>query len=337
MGHDPDLRRRRLIAAAISGVGASPFAGIVATARAQSQSRWPQRPLRMIVPFAAGGTTDAIGRVVAQLLGDRLGQQVVVDNRPGAGGVLGSEVGARAQPDGYTILMASAGTYGMTDGIAKRLNYDPDRDLIPCTMLARAPNAVAVHPSVNAHTLKELVELARANPGRIHYGSPGIGSNPHLIGALFADRAKVDMTHVPYKGGGNSIVDLVSGQIEALWTGVVTIAPRHKAGQARALAVTGAQRTPLMPDVPTMAEAGYDDFVLGALFGVFVPAGTPPESVSRLTSELVSVVRDPEYRRRLVDIGQEPTDPLTGVAHARAMRAEAERFRRIAELAGVRD
>lgn len=328
---DIDSSRRRV---ALAAIAAPLLAGLPRVAAAQA---WPARPLRLIVPFAAGGTTDALGRVVAQILGDRLGQQVVVDNRPGGGGVLGAEVGARAQPDGYTLLMASAETFGMTNAIAKRLTYDPDRDLVPCTLLARAPNVIAVHPSVKATSMKELTELARQNPGKIRYGSPGIGSNPHLIGALFADRMKVDMTHVPYKGGGNSIIDLVSGQIEALVTGIATVASRHKAGQARGLAVTGTQRTPLMPDVPTMAEAGIDDFVLGALFGVFLPAGAPAEAVTRVSRELVTVSESPEFRRRLVDIGQEPTEPLTGAAHAQAMRREAERWRRIAELAGVRD
>lgn len=325
-------QRRRAIAAALAvgALGALPR-------YARAQQAWPQRPLRLVVPFAAGGTTDALGRVVAQLLGDRFGQQVVVDNRPGGGGVVGSEIGARAQADGYTLLMASAETFGMTNAIAKRLAYDPERDLVPCTLLARAPNVIAVHPSVKATTLKELAELARASPGRIRYGSPGIGSNPHLIGALFAERAKVDMTHVPYKGGGASIVDLVSGQIEALVTGVATIASRHKAGQARGLVITGTQRTPLMPEVPTMAEAGFDDFVLGALFGVFVPAATPAEIVARVSRELVAVSQSADFRRRLVDIGQEPTEPLIGAAHARAMRTEAERWRALAELAGVKE
>ena len=264
---------------------------------------YPQRPVRMIVPFAAGGTTDSLGRVVAHFLGERLGQQVVVENRGGGGGTLGSELGARAAPDGYTLLLGSAEAFGMTHGILKRLAYNPEKDLVPVTMLARAPNTFAVHPSIRATTVKELVEFARANPGKLRFGSPGIGSNPHLIGELFRDRFKLDIQHVPYKGGGNSIIDLVSGQIEMLVTGVNTVASRHKAGQARVLAMTGSVRTPLMPEVPTMAEVGVNDFVLGALFGVFVPAGTPAEVVGRLSRELLAISQMPDFRKRLVDIG----------------------------------
>ena len=298
---------------------------------------YPQRPVRMIVPFAAGGTTDSLGRVVAHFLGERLGQQVVVENRGGGGGTLGSELGARAAPDGYTLLLGSAEAFGMTHGILKRLAYNPEKDLVPVTMLARAPNTFAVHPSIRATTVKELVEFARANPGKLRFGSPGIGSNPHLIGELFRDRFKLDIQHVPYKGGGNSIIDLVSGQIEMLVTGVNTVASRHKAGQARVLAMTGSVRTPLMPEVPTMAEVGVNDFVLGALFGVFVPAGTPADVVGRLSRELLAISQMPDFRKRLVDIGQEVTEPLTGEAFGRYMSAEAQRWRELAQMAGVKD
>lgn len=293
--------------------------------------------MRLIVPFAAGGTTDSLGRVVAVFLGERLGQQVVVDNRPGGGGTLGAEVGARSQADGYVLLLGSAESFGMTHAIAARLSYNPDKDLVPVTMLARAPNAFVVNPSVKAHTLRELAELARSSAGSLRDGSPGIGSNPHLIGELFKQRFRLDMTHVPYKGGGAGIVDVVSGQIEVLVTGSATAAPRARAGQVRVLAITGAERTPLMPDVPTMAEAGADDFVLGALFGVLVPWGTPAEAIVRLSRELAALSKSADYRRRIIDIGQEVTEPLAGEAFGRAMRAEAMRWRELAEIAGVKE
>lgn len=298
---------------------------------------YPQRPVRMIVPFAAGGTTDALGRVLAVFLGERLGQQVVVENRPGGGGVVGAEAGARATPDGYTILLGSAESFGMTEAMRKRLAYNPERDLVPVTMMARAPNVFIVHPSVKVASLAELVEFARRNPGKVRYGSPGIGSNPHLIGGLFADRFKIALTHVPYKGGGAGIADVVSGQIEMLITGIATAAGRVKGGQVRALAVTGGARTPLMPEVPTMSEAGVQDFVLGALFGVFVPAGTPAEPIERLGRELPWISQNPEFRKRLVDIGQEITEPLQGEAFGRAIRSEAARWRELAAKAGVKD
>lgn len=307
------------------------FSGLV------SGQGYPQRPIRMIVPFAPGGTTDTLGRVFAVFLGERLGQQVIVENRPGGGGVIGAEAGARATPDGYTILLGSAESFGMTDAIRKRLAYNPDRDLVPVTMVARAPNVFIVHPSMPVTSVAELVQYSRGNPGKIRYGSPGIGSNPHLIGELFADRFKLNMVHVPYKGGGAGIADVVSGQIEMLLTGIATAAARVKEGRVRALVVTGGSRTPLMPEVPTMAEAGVGDFILGALFGIFVPVNSPHEVVERLSRDVPAVTQNPDFRKRLVDIGQEVTEPLVGEAFGRAMRAEAARWRELAAMAGVKE
>jgi tripartite-type tricarboxylate transporter receptor subunit TctC len=298
---------------------------------------YPQRPVRLIVPFAPGGTTDALGRVLAHALGERLGQQVVVENRPGGGGTLGAEAGARAAPDGYTLLLGSAEAFGMTEGTRKRLAYNPDKDLVPVVMVARAPNVFIVHPTVPVTTVAELVSYAKANPGKLRYGSPGIGSNPHLIGELFANRFNIVLTHVPYKGGGAGIGDVVSGQIEMLVTGIATAAGRIKPGQVKAIVMTGGARSPQIPGVPTMAEAGVSDFVLGALFGVFVPVGTPREPIERLTREVPAVTQSAEFRRRVVDIGQEVTEPLAGEAFGRVMRAEAARWRELATMAGVKD
>ena len=298
---------------------------------------YPQRAVRMIVPFAPGGTTDALGRVLAHALGEKLGQQVVVENRPGGGGTLGAEAGARATPDGYTILLGSAEAFGMTESTRKRLAYNPDKDLVPVVMVARAPNVFIVHPSVPAGTVPELVEFAKRNPGKLRYGSPGIGSNPHLIGELFANRFNIVLTHVPYKGGGAGIGDVVSGQIEMLVTGIATAAGRIKAAQVKAIVMTGGTRSPLIAEVPTMAEAGVSDFVLGALFGVFVPAGTPKEATERLARELPAVTQSAEFRKRAIDIGQEATEPLAGEAFGRVMRAEAARWRELATMAGVKD
>jgi tripartite-type tricarboxylate transporter receptor subunit TctC len=298
---------------------------------------YPQRPVRLIVPFAPGGTTDALGRVFAHALGERLGQQVVVENRPGGGGTLGAEAGARAAPDGYTLLLGSAEAFGMTEGTRKRLAYDPDKDLVPVVMVARAPNVFIVHPTVPVATVAELVTYAKANPGKLRYGSPGIGSNPHLIGELFANRFNIVLTHVPYRGGGAGIGDVVSGQIEMLVTGIATAAGRIKAGQVKAIVMTGGARSPQIPEVPTMAEAGVGDFVLGALFGVFVPAGTPREPIERLTREVAAVTQAAEFRKRVIDIGQEVTEPLAGEAFGRVVRAEAARWRSLATMAGVKD
>jgi len=298
---------------------------------------YPNRPVRLIVPFAPGGATDALGRVLAAALGERLGQQMVVENRSGGGGTVGTEAGARAPADGYTVLLGSAESFGMTENTRKRLAYQPERDLVPVVMVARAPNAFIVHPSLPLHNVNDLVGFAKANPGKIRYGSPGVGSNPHLIGELFAERHGVTLVHVPYKGGGAGIADVVSGQIEMLVTSYATAASRVKAGQVRALVLTGAARTPLMPDVPTMAEAGVQDFVLGALFGLFVPSGTPKEPLERLARDATAVTASADFRKRMVDIGQEVTEPVQGDAFGRVMRQEVARWRELAAKAGVQD
>src|SRR5437667_7372922 len=252
---------------------------------------YPNRPIRMIVPFAAGGTTDALGRVLAVFMSERLGQQVVVENRPGGGGTLGAEVAARSQPDGYTLLLGSAEAFGMTAGMRQRLAYSPERDLVPVAMVARSPNIFIVHPSVPVKNVAELIEFSKSK--NVRYGSPGIGSNPHLIGELFAHRFKLDMTHVPYKGGGAGIADVVSGQVEMLITGIGTSIGRIKAGPLRALVMTGGPRSPLVPEVPTMADAGVQDFVLGALFGIFTPAAAPNEVIERASRQRTAISRQP--------------------------------------------
>jgi tripartite-type tricarboxylate transporter receptor subunit TctC len=297
---------------------------------------YPQRPVKMIVPFAAGGVTDAVARVVAHYLGERLGQQVVVENRAGGGGTVGSEAVARAMPDGYTLLFGSAESFGLTYPDAKRLNYNPEKDLAPVALIARAPNVFVVHPGVKAATIKELIELARANPGKLRYGSPGVGSNAHILGELFKHRFNIDIVHVPYKGGGAAINDVVSGQIELLLGGSSTVAPRVRAGQVRGLAVTSGTRLAIMPDVPTMAEAGVSDFALGPIFCIVAPAGTPADVARRLESEVVAILQSTEVKKRLVDLGAEEVEPLVGEAFGRYIRAEVERWREMAVIAGFK-
>ena len=305
------------------------------TAAVQSQA-WPTRPLRLVVPFNAG-LTDTFGRVFAQFLGERLGQPVIVENRAGGGGVVGANAVARAPADGYTLLLASTSTWGQTAAEMRRLPYDPERDFTPVAALARGGNVIVVHPSVKANTLAELMTYARANPGRLRYCSAGIGSNAHFVGVLLAHRQRVELQHVPYKGGGAGVTDLLSGQIEMCVSGTPTGAPHVRAGALRALAVTSAARTPLMPEVPTMAEAGFADFVYGPLFGLLLPAAAPTAVVARLQRESASLLREPAYKRRLVEIGAEETEPLIGEAFGRWMRNEAQRTRETAALAGMKD
>ena len=311
--------------------------GLALAAAAAAAQSYPERAVKLIVPFAAGGTTDALGRALAVALGERLGQAVTVDNRAGGGGTIGAEAGARSAPDGYTLLLGSVESYGMTNADAKRLNYNPEKDLAPVAMVSRAPNVIAVHPSVKANTLNELVALARSSPGKVRYGSPGVGTNAHIIMEVFNQRNGIDLVHVPYKGGGAGINDLLSGQIEMSIIGVVTTAGHVRAGKLRALAVTGATRPAVMPDVPTMAEAGFNDFVLGALFGVFVPAGTSVDIIGRLIRETVAAKQNADFRKRVSDIGQELTEDITGAAFGRYMAAEARRWRYMAAAAGLKD
>jgi len=302
-----------------------------------SAQGYPQRPVRMIVPFAAGGLTDGLARVVAAYLGERLGQPVVVENRGGGGGTIGTEAAARSTPDGYTMLLGSLEGYGMTNADAKRLNYNPEKDLAPIALVARAPNVAIVHPSVKANTMTELIELARANPGKIRYASPGIGSNAHIIGERLKQRFSIDIVHVPYKGGGAGINDLISGQIEMMLTGVVTSVGHIKSGKARGLAVTGRVRVPLLPDVPTAAEAGIADFALGPILGAWAPAGTPAEATARLTLEVLAVKKHPEFLKRIADLGYELGEDLSGAEFGRYMVAEAKRWREMAVAAGLPD
>lgn len=308
----------------------------LAACAAQAQN-YPQRPVRLIVPFAAGGLTDATARFFAHYAGEKLGQSLIVENRGGGGGTIGSAVAARSTPDGYTLLFSSVETYGMTYADAKKLTYNPEKDFAPIAVIARGANTFVVHPSVKAATIQELIALARDNPGKLRFCSPGVGSNPHIIGEMFKKRFGLDIVHVPYKGGGAGVIDVVSGQIEMCVLGSSTAAPRVKAGQLRGLAVTSGSRSPLMPDVPTMAQAGVNDFVLGPLFLLVAPAGTPADIVARLTRDTVAVSRMPEFRSRLVEVGSEAVEAVTGDAFNRQVLGEAQRWREMAELAGVKD
>lgn len=310
--------------------------GVFLTSWSAIAQDYPYRPVRLVIPFSSG-LTDTFGRVLAALLGERLGQNVVAENRAGGGGAVGANAVAHAAPDGYTLLLGSASTYGQTAGEARRLSYDPDKDLVPVAMMARGANVLVVHPSLKVSSMNTLIEYVRAHPGQVRYCSAGIGSNAHLNGALLAHRYSLDMQHVPYKGGAAGVLDLISGRIEMCISGTPTGAPYVRAGKLRALAVTSAARTPLMPDVPTMAEAGIPDFVHGPLFGVLAPTGTPPDIVGRLARDLVAISREPKFRNRLSEIGAESVEPLTGESFGAYMRGEVRRSREMAAMAGLED
>ncbi len=263
---------------------------------AHSQAQpYPVRPIRMIIPFSAGGATDVPGRIVAQKLSDTIGQQVVVDNRPGAGSIIGTDLAAKSQPDGYTLLL-TATPFVMSASLYQKLPYDPLRDFAPVMQIGSAPNALVVHPTLPAQSVSELVALARAQPGKIDFASSGNGSAQHMFGALFQSLASIRFTHIPYKGSGPATADLLGGQVRVGFPGIAIALPHHRTGRLRALGVTSAQRSPQMPDVPSIAEAGVPGYEGTLWLGLAVPRGTPAAIVSRLQSEVAKVLQSPEVR-----------------------------------------
>jgi tripartite-type tricarboxylate transporter receptor subunit TctC len=313
----------------------APGVGALLQSSDAAAQAWPQHPVKLIVPWGAGGITDALGRFLAQPLGERLGQQVVIDNRGGGGGTVGSAVAAAAPADGYTLLVASIESYGTTQAERRRLPYDPERAYAPVALVARGANVVVVHPSVKATSLREFIELARARPGSIRYCSAGVGSNAHVTMEMLQRRTGVQMIHVPYKSGGAAIADIVSGEIEMCIIGTTAVASRVKSGQLRALAIASASRVSMMPEVPAMAESGLGDVVLAPVYGVVAPAGTAPEIVARLAREVAAVNRSPDFRARMAEIGMEPMEPISGAEFGRFMSEESRRWREVAAQSGL--
>ena len=267
---------------------------------------YPTKPIRFIMPYPVGGSIDFSGRIIAQPLGDNLGQQVVVDNRTGAGGTLGSELGARAAPDGYTIVMGGTGTLAISPGLGRKLGYDPLKDFAPITLLATTPYVLVVHPSVPANSVRELIALAKSQPGKLIYASGGSGSAPHLIGEIFRAKAGVNVLHVPYKGSTPAKIDLMGGRVQMFFTGIPSVSSELRAGTLKAIGVTSAKRTPALPDLATIAEAGVPGFDVSPWFGVLAPAHTPQSLVNRLHHEILKVLQTPSIRDRLVRDGVEP-------------------------------
>jgi tripartite-type tricarboxylate transporter receptor subunit TctC len=279
---------------------------VLLTPPAQAQERAEfTHPIRLVVPFPAGGPTDIVARPLAQALSAALGQQVVVDNRGGAGGNIGAAAVAQAPADGYTLLLGTVGTNAINQSLYKSLPFDPGRDFTPISLLASAPVVLVVHPSVPAKTLSEFLALARAEPGKVSYGTAGAGSPGHLTGAIFADMAGVKLLHVPYKGSAPAIADLQGGQIMAMFDPVQSPLAHIRAGNLRAIAVSGRQRSPVLPEVPTVAESGVPGFETGAWWALFAPAGLPPQVLARLEAETVRVMQSPRMREQLGALGIE--------------------------------
>ncbi len=276
------------------------------TTSACAQDAWPLKPLRMVAPFPPGGTTDVLGRIVAQRLSDALGRQVVVENRPGVGGNLGNEYAARLPPDGYNLLLSSSAQLVTNTHLYKRLGFDPLNDFSPVSLLAASGQVLVVHPSVPVKTVQQLVAIARAKPGILNFGSGGRGTPAHVAGEVFQVATGTRLVHVPYKGGGLAVNDLVAGQIDMVLSDMAPAVPQVKAGRLRALAVTSVARSPALPDVPTLAEAGIKGSIPEVWWVMMTPRGTPPSVIARLNAEIVAMMKSSDVQERFAQLGLTP-------------------------------
>jgi len=301
---------------------------------AQAQP-YPVKPIHFIVPFPPGGGNDTVARAIAQQLGPDLGQPVVIDNRPGAGGSVGAELAAKSPPDGYTLFLAGVGSHAVNPNLHARLAYDPVRDFTPITLVATAPSVLVVNPAVPALTVPEFTAYARANPGKLNYASNGNGSAAQLAAAMYESMANVRMVHVPYKGIAPALTDLLSGEVQLMFGTVVALVPHIQAGKLRALAVTSRKRSALLPEVPSLAESGLPDYEAGSWYGVMAPAGTSREIVERLQGAIARALKQPDVAQRLaaegaIVIGSTPAE---FGAH---IKAELARVGNVVRGAGIR-
>jgi tripartite-type tricarboxylate transporter receptor subunit TctC len=312
------------------------LAAVVALAapfQANAADTYPSKPIRLIIPFPPGGSNDVVGRVIATQLGERVGQQVVVDNRGGAGGVIGTEMAAKAAPDGYTLLFISS-AFAANSSLYK-LPYDPVKAFVPIAMIAAGPNVLAVAPGLAVNSLKDLLSMARAKPGQLNYASAGVGSFQHLGSALFVSMAKVNIVHVPFKGGGPAMVDVIAGNTQVMLGSLVQTLPQIKSGKLKALGVGGTKRSPTMPEVPTIAEAGVPGYEAVNWWGIISPAGTPVAIVSRVHKELGAIAQSPEMQKRFeaeaVEAVQMSTPEFT-----QYIERETVKWARVVKEAGIK-
>src|SRR6267142_1588104 len=281
------------------------LAALAISAPAHAQV-YPAKPLRMIVAYPPGGGTDIVGRMLAQKLGESLGQSVVVENRGGASGNIGTELAARAAPDGYTVLMGNVAPNAINVSLFRNLPFDPVADFAPVSLIASTPNILVVHPATPARTVKEVIALARARPGTLNFASAGVGSSSHLAGELFRILAGADIVHVPYKGAGPAMVDVLSGQVQLYLATMPAAMPHVKSGKLAPVAVTSSRRSPALPDIPTIAESGVPGYEASTWYGVLAPAHTPAAVIARLHENIVEILAVSETRARLADQGFEP-------------------------------
>lgn len=307
-------------------------AGLPHLAAAQA---YPVKAVRIVAPFAAGSTIDIFGRLIAPKLHEALGQPVIVENRPGAGGMIGLDSVAKSAPDGHTLVIGALGPLAMNPALYPKTPFDPVRDFAAISLLATGPVVIAVHPSIPARNIKELVALAKKQPGQLNFGSPGVGSSPHLTGELFKLITKTDIVHVPYKGNAEAITDLIGGQLSIVFTGVPPVVPLAKAGKVRLLATTGKQRMVNLPDVPTISEAGVQGADVLIWYGVVAPAATPKDVIARLNREIVKIMGAPDMRDKFLQQGVDPA-ASTPEEFAQMIRDEVARWSKVIRGAGIK-
>lgn len=312
---------------------AAAMAALLGTGSAAMAQAWPAKTVSIIVPFATGGTTDAIARTVGQELSKSLGQPVIVENKPGAGATIGADYVAKAKPDGYTLLLGAV-HHTIASSVYKKLPYDFQRDLAPVTTVALVPNVLVVNPNVPAKNVQELVALAKKSPGKMTFGSNGNGTGQHLIGAQFEMASGANLMHVPYKGSGPLTIDLLGGQIDMSFDTVTPVLSHIRAGKLRPLAVTTIKRSAALPDVPTLDEAGLKGFDQGTWFGMLAPAATPKDVVARLNAEIVKIVNSPDFRKRMDEIGAVPIGNSSAQMAAQ-IKTDTERFAKLVKEAKV--
>jgi tripartite-type tricarboxylate transporter receptor subunit TctC len=294
--------KRAAVALALVAVAASAFA-----------ADYPSRPIRLVVPYAPGGGADGVARIIARRVSETIGQSIVIDNKGGAGSIVGTDIVAKAEPDGYTLLLGQSGPISINPAIYKSLPYDPVKDFAPIIMTTDYPYILVVNPELPARTLQELVALAKTKPGAMNYGSTGVGAANHLVAELFNSNAGLKMTHIPYRGTALAVADLMGGQLSMVFGDPISVLAHIKSGKLRALAVTSLQRSPVAPDVPTVAESGYPGFDAIAWHGILAPAKTPPAIVQRLNEEFAKALQDPQTKELLVNqamqtVGSSPAD-----------------------------
>ncbi|WP_232338140.1 tripartite tricarboxylate transporter substrate binding protein [Bordetella flabilis] len=332
------LLRRMMVRALSLGAGLLSLAGALTGGPAQAADAaagFPDRPVRLIVPFPPGGGTDILARPVAQKLGEKWGQPVIVENRAGAGGNIGTEAAARAPADGYTLVLGTVGTHAINQSLYKHLPYDAVRDFAAITLVANTPNVLVLNPAVPARSVQELIALAKARPGALNYASPGNGTPPHLAAEIFKSMAGVSITHVPYKGSGPAMTDLLGGQVQMMIANAPVVLPYIKSGKLIGLASTSAARPAMLRDLPTLSEAGLKGYEADTWYGLFAPAGTPPAVVQKLNADVVAVLGSPEIQAFFAEQGAEVIGDSAADASAK-VRAEVEKWHGVIQAIGLK-